>query len=239
MSSVANVIDVTDATFQKEVIERSKTTPVVVDLWATWCGPCKTLGPILEKVIGATGGKVVLAKVDVDKNPAIAQAFQVQSIPAVYAMKDGKIVDGFVGAQSEHVVEQFIKNLLPEQVVVDVKALLAKGDEASLRQALEAEPTNESVVVALADLLTARKDCSAALVLLKTVPETERVRTSIAAARAAFVSQDDYDKQLTDLLVRVKTDEDAKSEFLELLAKMGPNDPRTADYRKKLTARLF
>ena len=67
MSSVANVIDVTDATFQKEVIERSKTTPVVVDLWATWCGPCKTLGPILEKVIGATGGKVVLAKVDVDK----------------------------------------------------------------------------------------------------------------------------------------------------------------------------
>jgi putative thioredoxin len=169
----------------------------------------------------------------------VAQAFQVQSIPAVYAMKDGKIVDGFVGAQSEHVVEQFIKNLLPEQVVVDVKALLAKGDEASLRQALEAEPTNESVVVALADLLTARKDCSAALELLKTVPETERVRTSIAAARAAFVPQDDYDKQLTDLLVRVKTDEDAKSEFLELLAKMGPNDPRTADYRKKLTARLF
>jgi putative thioredoxin len=108
-----------------------------------------------------------------------------------------------------------------------------------LRQALEAEPTNESVVVALADLLTARKDCSAALELLKTVPETERVRTAIAAARAAFVPQDDYDKQLNDLLVRVKTDEEAKREFLELLAKMGPNDPRTADYRKKLTARLF
>ena len=232
-------IDVTDATFQKEVIEKSMVTPVIIDLWAQWCGPCKTLGPILEKLTAATKGKVVLAKVDVDTCPQVAQAFQVQSIPAVYAMKDGKIVDGFVGAQSEHVVEQFIKNLLPEQVVVDVKALLAKGDEASLRQALEAEPTNESVVVALADLLTARKDCSAALELLKTVPETERVRTSIATARAAFVPQDDYDKQLTDLLVRVKTDEDAKSEFLELLAKMGPNDPRTADYRKKLTARLF
>ncbi len=232
-------IDVTDATFQKEVIEKSMVTPVIIDLWAQWCGPCKTLGPILEKLTAATKGKVVLAKVDVDTCPQVAQAFQVQSIPAVYAMKDGKIVDGFVGAQSEHVVEQFIKNLLPEQVVVDVKALLAKGDEASLRQALEAEPTNESVVVALADLLTARKDCSAALELLKTVPETERVRTSIAGARAAFVPQDDYDKQLTDLLVRVKTDEDAKSEFLELLAKMGPNDPRTADYRKKLTARLF
>ena len=232
-------IDVTDATFQKEVIEKSMVTPVIIDLWAQWCGPCKTLGPILEKLIAATQGKVILVKVDVDSCPQVAQAFQVQSIPAVYAMKDGKIVDGFVGAQSENVVEQFIKNLLPEQVVVDVKALLAKGDEASLRQALVAEPTNESVVVALADLLIARKDCTAALELLKTVPETERVRTAVAAARAAFVPQDDFDKQLTDLLVRVKTDEDAKREFLELLEKMGPNDPRTADYRKKLTTRLF
>ncbi|HBQ52678.1 MAG: thioredoxin [Actinobacteria bacterium] len=232
-------IDVTDATFQKEVIEKSKVTPVIIDLWAQWCGPCKTLGPILEKLTAATNGKVILAKVDVDSCPQVAQAFQVQSIPAVYAMKDGKIVDGFVGAQSEHVVEQFIKNLLPEPVVVDVKALLAKGDEASLRQALAAEPTNESVVVALADLLIARKDCAAALELLKTVPETERVRTAVAAARAAFVPNDDFDKQLTDLLVRVKTDEDAKREFLEVLEKMGPNDPRTGDYRKKLTARLF
>lgn len=232
-------IDITDETFQKEVIEKSMVTPVIIDLWAQWCGPCKTLGPILEKLTAATQGKVVLVKVDVDSCPQVAQAFQVQSIPAVYAMKDGKIVDGFVGAQSENVVEQFIKNLLPEQVVVDVKALLAKGDEESLRQALAAEPTNESVVVALADLLIARKDCTAALELLKTVPETERVRTAVAAARAAFVPQDDYDKQLTDLLVRVKTDEDAKREFLELLEKMGPNDPRTADYRKKLTARLF
>ena len=232
-------IDVTDATFQEEVIEKSKVTPVIIDLWAQWCGPCKTLGPILEKLTAATNGKVILAKVDVDSCPQVAQAFQVQSIPAVYAMKDGKIVDGFVGAQSEHVVEQFIKNLLPEPVVVDVKALLAKGDEASLRQALAAEPTNESVVVALADLLIARKDCAAALELLKTVPETERVRTAVAAARAAFVPNDDFDKQLTDLLVRVKTDEDAKREFLEVLEKMGPNDPRTGDYRKKLTARLF
>lgn len=232
-------IDVQDATFQTEVIEKSMTTPVIIDLWAQWCGPCKTLGPILEKLTDATNGKVILAKVDVDSCPQIAQAFQVQSIPAVYAMKDGKIVDGFVGAQSEHVVEQFIKNLLPESVVVDVKALLAKGDEESLRAALAAEPTNEAVVVALADLLIARKDCSAALELLKTVPETERVRTSVAAARAAFVPKDDFDKQLTDLLVRVKTDEDAKREFLELLDKMGPNDPRTGDYRKKLTTKLF
>ncbi len=232
-------IDITDATFQKEVIEKSMVTPVVIDLWAQWCGPCKTLGPILEKLTAATNGEVILAKVDVDSCPQVAQAFQVQSIPAVYAMKDGKIVDGFVGAQSENVVSQFIKNLLPEPVVVDIKALLAKGDEASLRQALAAEPSNENIVVALADLLIARKDCSAALEILKTVPETERVRTAVAAARAAFVPQDDFDKQLSDLLVRVKTDEDAKREFLELLEKMGPNDPRTGDYRKKLTTKLF
>ena len=232
-------IDITDATFQKEVIEKSMVTPVVIDLWAQWCGPCKTLGPILEKLTAATNGEVILVKVDVDSCPQVAQAFQVQSIPAVYAMKDGKIVDGFVGAQSENVVSQFIKNLLPEPVVVDIKALLAKGDEASLRQALAAEPSNENIVVALADLLIARKDCAAALEILKTVPETERVRTAVAAARAAFVPQDDFDKQLTDLLVRVKTDEDAKREFLELLEKMGPNDPRTGDYRKKLTTKLF
>ena len=106
-------IDVTDATFQTEVIDRSKTAPVVVDLWAPWCGPCRTLGPILEKVIDATDGKVVLVKVNVDENPGVSQAFQVQSIPAVYALKDGKVVDGFVGAQPEHVVEEFVANLLP------------------------------------------------------------------------------------------------------------------------------
>src|SRR5688500_11175937 len=89
--------DVTDATFERDVVQRSSEVPVVVDLWAEWCGPCKTLGPILEKVIGDTGGKVELAKVDVDANPQVSAAFQVQSIPAVYAMKDGKVVDGFVG----------------------------------------------------------------------------------------------------------------------------------------------
>ena len=80
------MVDVTDATFETEVMERSKTTPVVIDLWATWCGPCVTLGPIIERVVAATQGKVVLAKVDVDANPQIGAAFQVQSIPAVFAM---------------------------------------------------------------------------------------------------------------------------------------------------------
>ena len=96
-------IDVTDATFQTEVIDRSKTAAVVVDLWAPWCGPCRTLGPILEKVTDATNGEVVLVKVNVDENPGVSQAFQVQSIPAVYALKNGEVVDGFVGAHPEHV----------------------------------------------------------------------------------------------------------------------------------------
>ncbi len=232
-------IDVTDVTFQKEVIDKSMIFPVIVDLWATWCGPCKTLGPILEKLVDATKGQVILAKVDVDKCPQIAQAFQAQSIPAVYAMKDGKILDGFVGAQPEHVVSEFVNKLLPEAVVVDAKELLAKGDEASLRKALEAEPTNEAVVIALAELLVARNDCTAALEILKTIPETDRVRVTIAAARSAFVPDDEYDKQLTALLLSVKTDDQAKQQYLDTLLKMGPNDPRTSDYRKKLTAQLF
>lgn len=104
--------DVTDQTFTAEVLERSKTVPVVVDLWAPWCGPCKTLGPILDKVIGETGGRVELAKVNVDENPQVSQAFQVQSIPAVYAMKDGQVVDGFMGAVPESEVVAFVQRLL-------------------------------------------------------------------------------------------------------------------------------
>src|SRR5271157_841854 len=100
--------DVTDDTFQTQVIERSATVPVVVDLWAPWCGPCRTLGPILERVVDATGGAVVLAKVNVDENPAIAGSFRVQSIPAVFAIREGKVVDQFIGALPEDAVEAFV-----------------------------------------------------------------------------------------------------------------------------------
>ena len=139
-------IDVTDATFETDVIERSKSTAVVVDLWAEWCGPCRTLGPILEKTTDATDGEVVLVKVNVDENPQISQAFQVQSIPAVYALKDGQVVDGFVGAYPEHVVEQFIASLRPSDEERELAGLIAAGDEVSLRAALELEPGNEEAV---------------------------------------------------------------------------------------------
>jgi putative thioredoxin len=232
-------VDVTDATFQTEVIERSMTTPVVVDLWAEWCGPCRTLGPILEKVTAATGGKVVLAKVDVDANPGIGQAFQVQSIPAVFAVKDGQVVDGFVGAYPEHVVEEFVRALLPSEEDEVVQRLLDAGDEASLRQALELEPGNEDVIVALAELLVEQDNSDEALQLLARLPETERTRHVAATARLAQRPVDDFDAQLNALLDQVKDDEEARQQYIDILELMGPLDPRTAQYRKQLTARLF
>ena len=160
-------IDVTEETFETEVLEKSNEVPVVVDLWAEWCGPCKTLGPLLEKVIDATGGKVVLAKVDVDANPGLSQAFKVQSIPAVYAMYEGKVVDGFMGAYPESAVQEFVDKLLPTEAQNAVAELLAAGDEGSLRIALGMEPANEDLIVALGELLVADRRGDEALDLLR------------------------------------------------------------------------
>ncbi|MDO8363531.1 MAG: tetratricopeptide repeat protein [Actinomycetota bacterium] len=232
-------LDVTDATFQSDVIDRSFSAPVVVDLWAPWCGPCRTLGPILEKVVDATGGRVVLVKVDTDQNPAIAQAFQVQSIPAVYAMKDGQVVDGFMGAYPEHIVQQFIDGLIPTDGQQALAALLAEGTEGSFRAALEMEPGNEDAIVGLAELLVARGENDQALQFLARIPETDRTRLVAAKARVQPTGDDDHDATLTALLDQVKADEDARQQFLDILELMGPDDPRTAVYRKQLTARLF
>ncbi|MDE0804998.1 MAG: thioredoxin [Acidimicrobiales bacterium] len=236
-------IDVTDATFQTDVIDRSATVPVVVDLWAEWCGPCKTLGPIIEKVIDETNGKVVLAKVDVDANPQISQAFQVQSIPAVYALSDGKVVEGFVGAQPEAQVKAWVESLIPSAEESAVTQLIAAGDEASLRQAMELEPDNAAAITALAALLAASDDGQVrmeAIDLLAKIPETDETRLIAAQARAANPDVPaDVETKLQSLLPQVKADEDAKQEFLDLLELMGPTDPRTAEYRKKLTAQLF
>lgn len=232
-------LDVTDETFQTEVIERSMTTPVIVDLWAEWCGPCKTLGPILEAVTDETGGKVVLAKVDVDANPQVAGAFKVQSIPAVFAVKDGAVVDGFVGAYPEHVIREFVNSLMPTEEEQTVALLIAAGDEASLRQALELEPGNEEAVCALAEVLVADGRNDEALSLLARIPESDRTRHIAASARVHLAPDDDYDATLTALLDTVKTDDEARQQFVDILELMGPHDQRTAAYRKKLTARLF
>lgn len=232
-------IDVTDATFERDVIERSLTTPVIVDLWAPWCGPCRTLGPILEKVTDATDGKVVMVKVNVDENPAISQAFRVQSIPAVYAVAGGQVIDGFVGAQPEHLVEQFVAGLMPSADDDEFARLLAAGDEVSLRAALEMQPDSEDAIVALGELLVADGRSDDALALLARIPETERTRRVAAAARVHLPPDDDHDATLTALLDLVKTDDEARQQFVDILELMGPDDPRTAPYRRKLASRLY
>jgi len=232
-------IDVTDATFQTEVIDRSATTAVVVDLWASWCVPCETLGPIIEKVVDETDGKVVLVKVDIDANPGIAQAFQVQSIPMVVGFVGGQPVDAFTGAQGEHEVRQFVQRLLPSPKATLIDSLITAGDEASLRQALEMDPANEDAIVALGELLLARGDTAEVLVLISRIPETERTRRLGAMARIGSESDDDHDSTLTALLDQVKDDDEARQQFIDILEMMGPLDPRTAQYRRLLTANLF
>jgi putative thioredoxin len=235
------VIDVTDATFEQDVLVRSEQVPVVVDLWAPWCGPCRTLGPILEKAVEAKEGSVELVKVNVDENPRISASFQVQSIPAVFAIKDRQVVDAFVGAVPEPQIAEFVERLAP--VPSEADTLVAAGDEDSLRRALELEPDHPVAVVALARLLVENGDPPEALRLLARIPETPEARQVAAEARLAAqqveVPADGVDVLLDALLPTVKEDEQARQEFLDLLETLGPEDPRTAKYRKALTARLF
>jgi putative thioredoxin len=237
--------DVTDATFETDVLERSLSATVVVDLWAAWCGPCRVLGPILEKVVADTPG-VELVKIDVDANPRSAATFQVQSIPAVYAIRDRKVVDSFVGALPEPALRQWIAGLNPAPSEVD--RLVEAGDEASLRQALELEPGNEKAVLALASLLIAGGKAGEdrreeALALLARLPESAETRHLAAQARlgseAREIAADGVEAKLDDLLERVREDDAARQEFVDLLEVLGPDDPRTPAYRKALTARLF
>jgi putative thioredoxin len=231
MASEQAFIDVTDATFESLVLERSRTTPVVVDLWAPWCGPCRTLGPIIEDVVAATEGAVVLAKVNVDENPGISQAFRVQSIPAVYALRDRKPVGGFVGAKGRAEVEAFVAGLLPTAEEDEVSRLVAAGDEPSLRKVLDLAPDHEPAIVKLAELLVGEGQADEALELLGRIPETPDTRRVAALARTGEAPGYDIESRLHSLLDHVKD--------VDLLELLGPDDPRTASYRRQLTARLF
>jgi putative thioredoxin len=241
--------DVTDATFETLILEASDHGPVVVDLWAPWCGPCRTLGPIIEKVIDDTGGEVTLVKVNTDENPGLSQMFQVQGIPAVYAVRDRKVVDGFVGAQPEAQVKAFVDKLRPTEAERELADLLAKGDEASLETVLERVPGHPAAIVALAELFVADGRTDEALAQLAKIPESPETRRVAALARTGAAAPTpeavadgplaDVEAKLDDLLTRVKDDDDARQEFLDLLELMGPDDPRTAPYRKALTRQLF
>ncbi len=238
------MVDVTDATFEEAVLKRSFEVPVVVDLWAPWCEPCKALGPLLEQAVSATEGNVELAKVNVDDNPTVSASFRVQSIPAVFAVRDGAVVDQFIGAVPDAEVRAFVERLAPVRSEADLLAEAGAdaGAEEPLRRALQLEPGHPVAVPALAALLIARGDTDEAVALLGRVPETPDVRRLLAAARLAEredIAGADVGTLLDGLLDRVKDDPDARQEFLDLLETLGPDDPRTLQYRKALASRLF
>lgn len=231
----------TDATFEQDVLERSRAVPVVVDLWAEWCGPCKTLGPLLESAVAARQGTVVLAKVDVDANPGIAQMFQVQSIPAVFAVVDGRVVDNFVGALGAAEIEAFLDRVAPPPSETDL--LVEKGDEQSLRRALELDPGHPGAIMLLAAELTSTRRPDEAIELLARIPETPEVRHLLAEARLAKnqvdVAREQVIPLLDGLLERVASDDEARQEYLDLLETLGPQSDVAIRYRKALATRLF
>ena len=155
-------MDVTEATFATEVIERSKHVPVVVDFWAEWCAPCRQLGPVLERAVADRGGKIELVKVDTDSNQQLASAFSIQGIPAVKAFKDGSVASEFVGVQPPAAIERFLDALVPSEA----DGLVTQGDEASLRQAVELDPGRADAAVPLARLLHARGEADEAAAIL-------------------------------------------------------------------------
>lgn len=233
-------IDVTDASFETDVLNRSLEVPVVVDLWAEWCQPCKTLGPIIERVIDEMNGRVVLAKVDVDSNPRTSQAFQVQSIPAVFAIKDRKVIDQFVGALPEAKIRAWVSKFAPARSEAD--ELADNEDEDSWRQALSLTPDHPVAIVKLAALLIERGTNHEAMQLLAKIPETTETRRLGSLARVGAETKQAEASgliaELDTLLTQVRADEVAKQRYVDLLAVLG-DDPRVPDLRRKLANQLF
>jgi putative thioredoxin len=261
------VVDVTEATFQAEVLDRSFQVPVVLDLWAEWCGPCKQLSPVLERLATEGGGSWVLAKVDVDANPALAQALRVQGIPAVKAVWQGQLVAEFTGAIPEEQARQFVTELVRattggavpggeegESVVQDdprldaAEAALERGDlaaaEAAYQAILAEEPDHPDAGLALRQVQLFRRAEEAgpnALAEADAAPDDVTAQTRAADFLLGTGQIDEAFGRLLDVVRRTSGDDrdHARKHLVELFEIVGDQDPRVMAARRKLSLALF
>jgi putative thioredoxin len=245
--------DVTTSTFEREVLDASNTVPVIVDFWAPWCGPCRTLTPIIEKVVGEFKGRVKLVKVNSDENPELSQAFQIRSIPNVIAFKDGRAAAQFVGAQPESQVRAFIEKLLPSQMEAALKnaeALLAAGnlDDAERQLAViksdpsiaaRIEAVRQGIAYARAgDQGPAEAELRAKL---EANPADHETRLALAGLYAGQRRYQEAMDELLEILKRAKNwrEGEARKQLIALFTLASSQPALVAEYRRKLASAMF